>query len=93
MTRRQIDLPPVKKGGRLVGDLRQRYADELARAYVSSENISVRVLAVRTGLSYGSVHRLLTIDAGLTLRRPGGDKRSPVHLGPDTDQTTRPSSS
>ncbi|MFE2595964.1 helix-turn-helix domain-containing protein [Streptomyces sp. NPDC057617] len=93
MTRTQLDLPPVKKGERLVGDLRQRYADELARAYVSSENVSVRVLVRRSGLSYGSVHRLLTVDAGLTLRRPGGDKRSPDALCPDTDQTIRPSSS
>jgi hypothetical protein len=50
-------------------DRRKELADALGPAYVAGATI--RHLAAEHGLSYGFVHRLLTVDCGLTLRTRG----------------------
>lgn len=60
----------VGKYEKLTGLSRARLASALAELYEEGE--SIRALMARTGRSYGAVYRLLTIDAGITLRRRGG---------------------
>jgi transposase len=61
----------VEKYEKLAGLSRARLASTLAKLY-EEEGESIRALMARTGRSYGAIYRLLTIDAGITLRRRGG---------------------
>jgi hypothetical protein len=62
-----LRIEPYQK---LTGEERASLAAELAAFYQRGD--SIRALMARTGRSYGAIHRLLTIDAGITLRPRGG---------------------
>ena len=49
--------------------------DQLAADYRAGA--SIRALAEKTGYCYGTVRRRL-LDAGVVLRRPGGNRRRPL---------------
>ncbi len=61
-----------KPGERIVGPQRTQLATNLAARY--EKGSSIRSLAEATGRSYGFVHRLLTDDANVTLRKRGGKR-------------------
>ena len=66
-----VTTPPrIEPYTRLTGAERTSVAAELAEFYQRGD--SIRDLMARTGRSYGAIHRLLTVDAGITLRRRGG---------------------
>lgn len=61
-----------KPGERIVDSQRDQLATTLAARY--NKGASIRALAEATGRSYGFVHRLLTDDAKVTLRKRGGKR-------------------
>ncbi|MFB8000479.1 helix-turn-helix domain-containing protein [Streptomyces sp. NPDC056002] len=63
----------MDEGRRITGAARDQLAAELKAAYEGGA--SIRSIAESTGRSYGFVHHILT-EAGVTLRRRGGDTRS-----------------
>ncbi|MGR6921186.1 helix-turn-helix domain-containing protein [[Actinomadura] parvosata] len=63
----------IKPRVRIVGAERHQLAQHLAGRYQAGE--SVRGLAESIGRSYGFVHTLLE-EAGVELRRRGGDRRN-----------------
>lgn len=68
-SRSDKDGPDVEAHARLTGAARLSVAAELVEFYQAGH--SIRQLMERTGHSYGSIHRLLTIDAGIKLRPQG----------------------
>jgi hypothetical protein len=64
------NAPRIEPYQKLTGVARASVAAELAELYQRGD--SIRALMARTGRSYGAIHRLLTIDAGITLRPRGG---------------------
>ncbi len=61
------------KGARITGDSRDRLQSSLKELYESGA--SIRVLADRTGRSYGFVHKVLE-ESGVELRSRGGPNRT-----------------
>jgi hypothetical protein len=57
-------------------DERAALAAELGPKYQAGE--SIRDLVAETGLSYGFIHKLLTVDCGLALRIPGNRPKAEV---------------
>jgi hypothetical protein len=62
---------------RITGQERVTLSQDFVQRYAAGE--SIRTLAHTSGRSYGFVHRILT-EAGVTLRRRGGDnhRRKPT---------------
>lgn len=58
----------LKKGSRVTGAAREKLAADLKKKY--DAGASIRALVRETGLSYGSVHRVLR-ESGTTLRSRG----------------------
>jgi hypothetical protein len=73
MTRRNPDMPDLKKGARITGPQRDKLATDLKKKY--EKGASIRALAEQTGRSYGFVHRVLS-ETGVTLRGRGGATRT-----------------
>ena len=67
-------MEQIKKSTPITGDARRALAEQLAAAY--REGASIRVLAVRTGRSYGAVRQLL-VEAGVQLRTRGSGRCAP----------------
>jgi glycine cleavage system regulatory protein len=65
------DVAKVAPYEKLTGTARAKLAAQLAELY-QRQGESIRDLMSRTGRSYGAIYRLLTIDAGITLRPRGG---------------------
>jgi len=63
------------KGARITGDSRDRLQSSLKEQYEAGA--SIRSLAVRTGRSYGFVHKVLG-ESGTVLRSRGGPNRKPA---------------
>lgn len=71
----QSSVPTRESRERLVGAKRAEIAAFLAKEYLAGATI--RTLMSETRRSYCFVYRLLTKDAGLTLRGRGGNTRGP----------------
>ena len=62
----------MSKGQRITGASRDQLKKIVEKYYVTDRE-SIREIAVKTGRSYGSVHRLL-VEAGVELRPRGGGR-------------------
>jgi hypothetical protein len=67
----------LRKGNRLTGADRARFAADLKKRYDSGE--SIRSIAASTGRSYGFVYRILT-ENGVALRGRGGATRGKIGI-------------
>jgi transposase len=61
------------KGIRIAGPKRELLIAEIKADY--ENGMSIRELAKRTGRAYGTVHRMLSLEAGVELRSRGGRPR------------------
>ena len=69
-----MSQPELARGARITGEQRTQLSEQVAQRYGSGE--SIRAIAADLGRSYGWVQTLLK-EAGVQLRRRGGDTRSP----------------
>lgn len=65
-------MKKLKKSVRITGERREKVAADLKKKY--EKGASIRLLAEKTGRSYGFVHRILK-ESGATLRGRGGNTR------------------